>query len=49
MGTVNSNIELSNIHVKNSREGLFARGETVNDLIMKLFKGYKDTSDTKFV
>ena len=49
MGTVNSNIELFNMHVKNSREGLIARGETVDDLIMKLFKGYKATSDTKFV
>ena len=49
MGTINSNIELFNMHVNISREDLLARGETVNDLIMKLFKSYKATSDTKFV
>ena len=49
MGIANSNIELFNMYVKNSREGLIARGETVDDLIMELFKGYKATSDTKSV
>jgi len=49
MGTVNSNIELFNHHVKNAEEGLSARGETVNDLCMKLFQGYKACADTNFV
>ena len=49
MGTVNSNIELFNHHVKNAEEGLSARGETVNDLCMKLFQGYKACVDTNFV
>ena len=39
MGTVNSNIELFNHHVKNAVEGLSSQGETVNDLCMKLFQG----------
>ena len=49
MGTINSNIELFNLHVKNAKEGLTARGESVNDLLLKLFKGYKATADTNFV
>ena len=49
MGTINSNIELFNQHVKNAKEGLTARGESVNDLLLKLFKGYKATADTNFV
>ena len=40
MGTVNSNIELFNHHVKNSVEGLSSRGETVNDLCMKLLREF---------
>ena len=36
---VNSNIELFNLRVKNDVERLRARGETVDDLIMKIFKG----------
>ena len=49
MGTINSNIELFNQHVKNTKEGLTARGESVNDLLLKLFKGYKATAVTNFV
>jgi len=49
MSHVNSNIELFNLRVKNDVEGLRARGETVDDLIMKLFKGYKAAADSKFV
>ena len=48
MGTVNSNIELFNHHVKNAGEGLSARGETVNDLCMKLFQGCKACVYTNF-
>ena len=49
MANIGSNIELFNLHVKNSREGLKARGETVDDLILKLFTGYKAAADSKFV
>ena len=49
MGTINPNIELLNMHVKNSGESLIARGETVDVLIMKLFKGYISTLDNKLV
>ena len=49
MSLVNSNIELFNLRVKNDVEGLRARGETVDDLIMKLFKGYKTATYSKFV
>ena len=49
MGNTNSNIELFHLHVKNSMEGLKARGEKANDLIMELFKGYKAASDSTFV
>ena len=49
MGTVKSNIELFNHHVKNTVEGLSSRGETVNDLCMKLFQGYKACADTNHV
>ena len=48
MGTVNSNIELFNYHVKNAEKGLSARGETVNDLCMKLFQGCKACVYTNF-
>ena len=41
MGTVNSNTELFNHHVKNTVEGLRSRGEAVSDLCIKLFQGYK--------
>ena len=49
MANIGSNIELFNLHVKNSREGVKARGETVDDLILKLFTGYKAAADSKFV
>ena len=39
MSTVNSNIEIFNVYVKNSVEGLKARGEKVDDLVMQLFNG----------
>jgi len=37
MTNIGSNIELFNLYIKNSREGLKIRGETVDDLIFKLF------------
>ena len=49
MANIGSNIELFNLHVENSREGLKARGETVDGLILKLFTGYKVATDSKFV
>ena len=49
MSTIGSNIELFNLHVKYSREGLKTRGETVDDLILKLFTGYKAAADSKLV
>ena len=38
-----------NIRIKNTVEGLKARGESVDDLMMLLFKGYKAASDSKFI
>ena len=49
MINVGSNIELFNMHVKNVKDGLKARGEIIADLPLKLFKGYRATSDSKFV
>ena len=49
MHDVNSNIELFNLRVKNDVERLRARGETVDDLIMKILKGCKAAADSKFV
>ena len=49
MGTVKSNIELFNLHVKNAREGLNSRGESVNDLLVKPFKGCRTIAYTNFV
>ena len=49
MSSVNFNIEIFNIYVKNSVEGLKARGEKVDDLVMQLFHGYKAVADSKFI
>ena len=46
---VNTNIEIFNVYVKNSVEGLKARGEKIDDLVIKLFHGYKAAADSKFV
>ena len=40
MGTVGSNIELLSLHVRNARMGLKVRGQSTDDLILNLFKGY---------
>ena len=49
MTSVKSNIEMFNIYVKNTIEGLKARRESVDDLMMLIFKGYKAASESKFI
>ena len=49
MPVVNSNIEKFNSYVSNCIQGLEARGETSEDLLDNLFKGYKVASDRTFV
>ena len=49
MGTVSLNIELHNLHVRDAHEGLLARGQKKDHLVMKIFKGYKAASDNNFV
>ena len=49
MATVNSNVAVFNQHVKVNVEGLHARGQTTDDLMTNLFKGYLAASDKKFV
>lgn len=49
MPTVNSNIEDFNKYVKNNYEGLRARGERCDDIMINLFKGYESASDSEFV
>ena len=48
MVTINSNIKKSNIYVKQQVDGLFARGQTTNDLLSNLFKGYLAASNRQF-
>ena len=43
--TVHSNVELFNLHVKENRQGLKARGESTDDLMINLFKGHMAASD----
>ena len=49
MSTVKSNIEEFNKYVKVNWEGLKARGESCDDLMINLFKGYQNASDREFV
>ena len=49
MTSINSNIEKFNMHVKYAREDLKARGHIIDDLVLKLFKGYTTDSGSKFV
>jgi len=49
MATVNSDIEKFNEYVKVNAEGLKARGERCDDLMINLFKGYLSVSDREFV
>jgi hypothetical protein len=49
MATINSNIENFNKYVKTNYEGLRARGERCDDIMINLFKGYMCASDSEFV
>jgi hypothetical protein len=49
MSVVKSNIEDFNKYVKVNYEGLKARGERCDDLMINLFKGYECASDREFV
>ena len=49
MPLVDSNIKKFNLYVTENIRGLEARGETSQDLLDNLFKGYKVASDEKFV
>jgi hypothetical protein len=45
---LSSNVEAFNFYVKAQVKALSARGETSNDLLMNLFKGYHAADDTAF-
>jgi hypothetical protein len=47
--TVDSNIELFNQYVRVNQDGLCARGETTDDLVINLFKAYLNVADQNFV
>ena len=49
MSNLQDNITEFNEFVKTQRAALIARGETTQDLLVNLFKGYKSAADTKFV
>ena len=49
IGKVGNDIDSFNTYVKTLLEGLAARGETTNDLLSNLMKGYKAAKDKKFV
>ena len=49
VSSVKSNIEDFNKYVKMNHEGLKARGERCDDLMINLFKGYQSASDGEFV
>lgn len=49
MESVGSDVEKFNIHVRSLVQQLKARGETTQDLLVNLFKGYKAAQDSKFV
>jgi hypothetical protein len=49
MAKIQSNIEEFNKYVKVNWEGLKARGERCDDLMINLFKGYQAASDREFV
>lgn len=46
---MNSNIGIFNLHVKDTKEELSARGDEVSNLVMELFQGYEIVVDHKFV
>ena len=49
MPTIGHDITKFNMHVKDLLRQLTARGETTQDLLVNLFKGYAATSDQAFV
>ena len=49
ISTVDSNIRLFNQYVKVNREGLKARGESTDDIMVNLFKGYLNAADREFI
>ena len=49
MSTVNYNIKNFNQYIKVNVDGLKARGECKDDLIINLFKAYQVASDGEFV
>jgi hypothetical protein len=49
MAKIQSNIEEFNKYIKVNWEGLKARGERCDDLMINLFKGYQAASDREFV
>ena len=49
MSTVNSDIENFNQYVKVNVDGLKARGERIDDIIINLFKAYQVASYGQFV
>ena len=49
ISTARSNIKEFNQYVKVNREGLRARGQTTDDLMVNLFKGYLKVEDRDFV
>ena len=49
MGSINSNIELFNQHIKENKQGLAAWDERTDNLIINLFKGYAVVEDKDFV
>lgn len=46
--SINSDIDKFNQHVKNQLDSLAARGESTQDLLSNLFKGYAAASDKEF-
>ena len=49
INTIGCDITKFNAYVQNLLEGLASRGETTNDLLSNLFKGYLAASDHTFV
>ena len=49
INTIECDITKFNVYVQNPLEGLALRGETTNDLLSNLFKGYQAVSDHTFV
>jgi hypothetical protein len=48
MVELNSNVQEFNVYVKSQVKSLLVRGETSNDLLNNLFKGYKAVNDSEF-